>query len=72
MILVSLRINSQQIKVIKGHYIEIFKEMKDGDIYYLDSKETAIIPCYCIVGICPALDPVMEKRHGKKDHSELW
>ena len=33
------------IILIKGHYLEVFKETKDGDIYYLDNKKVAIISC---------------------------
>ena len=36
-------------KVVKGHYMEVFKETKDGDIYYLDLMKTAIISCFSVV-----------------------
>ena len=52
-------------KVIKGHYLEIFKETKDGDAYYLDDNKTALISCFSVVGICPDLDVVQIKRKGK-------
>ena len=43
--------------------MEIFKEAKDGDVYYLDNK-TALISCFNIVGICPDLNVVQIKRKG--------
>ena len=51
-------------KVVKGHYLEIFKETKDGDVYYLDDNKTALILCF-VVGICPDLNVVQIKRQGK-------
>ena len=49
----------------KGHYLEIFKETKDGDVYYLDDNKAALISCVNVVGICPDLDAVQIKRKGK-------
>ena len=43
------------IKVIEGNYLEIFKETKEGDLYYLDTSKLAII-CFSVVGICPELN----------------
>ena len=34
---------SANIKVIEGDYLEIFKETKEGDLYYLDTAELAIM-----------------------------
>ena len=31
------------IKVIEGNYSEIFKETKEGDLYYLDTAKLAIM-----------------------------
>ena len=52
-------------KVVKSHYMEVFKETKDGDIYYLDLIKTAIISCFSVVGICPELELIQMKRQGK-------
>ena len=52
-------------KVVKGHYMEVFKETKDGDIYYLDLMKTAIISCFSVVGICPELELIQMKRQEK-------
>ena len=51
-------------KVVKGHYLEIFKETKDGDVYCLDDNKTTLILCF-VVGICPDLNVVQIKRQGK-------
>ena len=52
-------------KVINGHYLEIFKKAKDGDVYYLDDNKTVLISCFSVIGICPDLDVVQIKRKGK-------
>ena len=45
--------------------MEVFKETKDGDIYYLDVTKTAIISCFSVVGICPELEILRMKKQGK-------
>ena len=49
-------------KVIEGNYLEIFKETKEGDLYYLDTSKCAIISCFSVVGICPEFAEVEQMR----------
>ena len=49
-------------KIIEGNYYEIFKETKDGDLYYLDTSKLAIISCFSVVGICPEFIEVEQMR----------
>ena len=50
------------LKVIKGHYPVLFKETKEEDLYFLDSKKTALSSCFSVVGISPRLEVVLAKR----------
>lgn len=52
-------------KVIEGHYYEVFKEVKEGDLYYLDTSKSAIVSCYSVVGICPEFVEVEQMRKKK-------
>ena len=52
-------------RVMKYNYLELFRESKDGDIYFIEEKKVALISAYCIAGICPELKPCEEKRQGK-------
>ena len=52
-------------KVIEGNYFEIFKETKEGDLYYLDTSKLAIISCFSVVGICPEFVEVEQMRRKK-------
>ena len=54
-------------RVIKGNYLELFKEGRDGEIFFLDTKHEAIVSSLCILGICPELEVVFEKRRGKQE-----
>ena len=49
-------------RIIKGNYLELFKEGRDGD-----TKHEAIVSSLCILGICPELEVVFEKRRGKQE-----
>ena len=53
------------------HYLEIFKETKDGDVYYLDDNKTALILYFSVIDICPDLDVVQVKRKGKMVSTNL-
>ena len=33
--------------------MEVFEEIHDGHLYYLDTKPKALISAYCVVGNCP-------------------
>ena len=52
-------------KVIVGNYYEHFKQVKEGDLYYLDQTKTAVISCFGVVGVCPELSEIEQKRQGK-------
>ena len=41
-------------KVIFGHYYEHFKQVKKGNLYYLD-QTTSLISFFIVVGACPEL-----------------
>ena len=41
-------------KIIRGKYLEIFKEEKVTTKYYLDQQEAAVLS-YSAIGICPEL-----------------
>ena len=55
----------QSNRVFQGNYFESFKEVRNGEIYYLDTKYIAIISSLCVVGICPELDAIKQRRKGK-------
>ena len=52
-------------KVIEGNYLEIFKETKEGDLYYLDTSKLALISWFSSVGICPEFVEVEQMRRKK-------
>ena len=52
-------------KVIEGNYLEIFKETKEGDLYYLDTSKLALISWFSVVGICPEFVEVEQMRRKK-------
>ena len=56
---------SANIKVIEGNYLEIFKETKEGDLYYLDTSKLALISWFSSVGICPEFVEVEQMRRKK-------
>ena len=35
-------------KVIEGNYYKIFKEAKEGELYYIDTSKLAIISCHSV------------------------
>ena len=41
-------------RVIFGHYYEHFKQVKKGNLYYLD-QTTSLISFFIVVGACPEL-----------------
>ena len=59
------------IKVIEGNYLDIFKEIKKGDLYYLDTSKLAIISCFSVVGICPEFVEVEQIRLRKIETMSL-
>ena len=51
--------------VVKGNYLEVFKEIHDGHLYYLDTKRKALISAYCVVGNCPTPPTATVKKQRK-------
>ena len=51
--------------VVEGNYLEALKECSDGSLYYVDIKQKAIVSASCVVGNCPTLPNVTEKKCGK-------
>ena len=58
-------------KVVEGNYFEVHKEIKDGELQYIDFKSKAIISAFCVVGNCPPLPTEMGKRRGKTQEMYL-
>ena len=52
-------------RVVKGNYLEVFKEIHDGHLYYLDTKRKALISAYCVVRNCPTPPTTTVKKQGK-------
>ena len=52
-------------KVIEGNYLEIFKETKEGHLYYFDTSKLALISWFSVVGICPEFVEVEQMRRKK-------
>ena len=51
--------------VVERNYLEVFKELSDGSLYYVDVKQKAIVSAFCVVGSCSNLPTVTEKKRGK-------
>ena len=58
-------------KVIVRNYYEHFKQVKEGDLYYLDQTKTAAISCFIVLGVCPELSEIELKRRGKNEQMGL-
>ena len=52
-------------RVAEGHYLEVHREANDGTIYYVDIKRKALISAFCVVGNCPELPSILQKKRGK-------
>ena len=52
-------------KVIERNYLEIFKETKEGDLYYLDTSKLALISWFSVVGVYSEFVDVEQMRHKK-------
>ena len=52
--------------VVEGNYLEVFKERSNGSLYYVDVKQKAIVSAFYVVGNCPTLPTVTEKKCEKK------
>ena len=58
-------------RVVKGHYLEIHREDKECDVYFVDTSKQDIVSGYCIIGICPVTKEVREKRKGEMKNMYL-
>ena len=52
-------------KVIEENYLEIFKETKEGDLYYLDTSKLVKISCFDVAGISPEFVEAEQMRRKK-------
>ena len=52
-------------RVVEGNYLEIYKEITDGNLYYIDTKRKALISAFCVVGNCPTPPTMTVKKRGK-------
>ena len=53
-------------KLVKGDYLDLNRETKSGELYYVDERSIAIISYFCVVGLCPDLETVVAKKNRKK------
>lgn len=58
-------------RVVEGHYLEIHSTGKDGDVFYLDQRRTALISAFSVVGNCPELQTSVQKRRGRSEEMFL-
>ena len=52
-------------RVIEGNYLELQKEQKDSDLYYVDYHKTAMVSAFAVIGNCPMPEIIHEKKNGK-------
>ena len=53
-------------KLVKGDYLDLNRETKSGELYYVDERSIAIISYFSVVGLCPDLETVVAKKNRKK------
>ena len=58
-------------KIIVYNYYEHLKQVKESDSYYLDQTKTALISCFSIVGFCPELSEIEQKRWVRNEQMGL-
>ena len=58
-------------RVAEGNYFELHKTTNEGDIYYMDTKNRAIISAFCVAGNCPPPVILMKKQRGKEQEMYL-
>ena len=54
-------------RVIKRNYLEEFKELRDGYIFYVEKRKLAVVSSLCVVGVCPEFEEVTHKRRGVEE-----
>ena len=52
-------------RAVEGNYLEMFKEIHDGRLYYLDTKQKALASAYSVGGNCPTPPTATVKKQGK-------
>ena len=52
-------------RVIEGNYLELHKEQKYSDLYYVDYHKTAMISAFAVIGNCLMPEIMNEKKNGK-------
>lgn len=52
-------------RVVKGHYLEIYKESNDGTLYSIDNTRKTLISAFCVIRNCPELPSTQPKKRGK-------
>ena len=53
-------------RVIRGNYLESFKEIRGGELY-LETRFVGLVSSLYVVGICPDLEEVAQKRKGAEE-----
>ena len=48
--------------VVTRSYLEVYKDIKEDTICYIEQKQKAVISTYCISGVCLTLEIRQEKR----------
>ena len=49
------------LQIIACSYLEVYKDIKGGTVYYIEQKKKAIISTYCGAVVCPRLEIRQEK-----------
>ena len=53
-------------RVIEGNYLDLHKEQKNSDLYYVvDYRKEAMISAFAVIGNCPMPEIINEKKNGK-------
>ena len=52
-------------RIVESHYLEIYKEINDGTLYYIDNTRKALISAFCVFGNCPVLPSTQQKKRRK-------
>ena len=52
--------------MIKRNYLEQYKEVTGGNLYYIDYKHKAVISAFCVVENCPTPPTATEEKRSKE------
>ena len=50
---------------MKGHYLEVYKRLKNVTLLYEDVSKVVAVSSYCITSISPELNTIDGKRKGR-------